>query len=113
MAFDKEDSTAWEIIHYITDLFFFIDMVLIFFSAYFDDNLKLVTDKFVIAKSYLLSWFIIDLLAIFPLHLVLTINENTQKEEYNDLVRLSRFGRLYKLFKLARLIRIFKIIKSR
>ena len=47
---------------------FFIDMIIIFNKAYFDEKaFKLVSDRAQIAKGYLQGWFWIDLFAIIPM----------------------------------------------
>ena len=52
----------------IVDLLFFIDMLVIFNSAFRDDEYtyKIIDDRAQIAKRYLKGWFTIDLLAIIP-----------------------------------------------
>lgn len=55
---------------FFLDLLFFLDLVSIFFSAYVDDNLKLIDDRRVIAKTYLLGWFSVDLVSSIPFSLV-------------------------------------------
>ena len=51
------------IIEYIVDAIFFCDIFVNFFSAYYDDNHTIITDKKRIAKKYLTGWFLIDLVA--------------------------------------------------
>lgn len=91
-------------------------MVLIFLSSYYDDNMRIVTDRKVIAIGYLRGWFLVDLLAIFPTDVFIQggkdINDSSAKD-WNEFARVTRLGRLYKLVKLTRLFRILKIIKQR
>ena len=63
LAFLDEISLTLEIIEYIVDILFGIDIIHNFFSAYYDNDNVLVTDKGKITKEYLKSWFIPDLLA--------------------------------------------------
>ena len=47
---------------------FFFDLLLNFRTAYYNNEIQ-ITDPFSIAKKYLSSWFILDLLSILPLEL--------------------------------------------
>lgn len=42
-------------------------MIVIFNSAYYDDEFHIVEDRQQIAVNYLKSWFLIDFLSIFPI----------------------------------------------
>jgi hypothetical protein len=94
---------------YSIDMFFFIDILVIFNSAFYDDEFQIVESRSVIMKSYLLSWFMIDLLAILPFEVIL----KGTTDNYQDIVRFARIGRMYKLIKMIRLIRVLKIVKQR
>lgn len=46
LAFADEDSVAWVAVNYCIDGFFFLDLLLTFFTSYFDDKLLVeITDK--------------------------------------------------------------------
>lgn len=96
---------------------FLIDMVLIFQSAFYDDNMRLVTNRKTITILYLKGWFLIDFLAIFPTDIFLQgssdLSDGGSSKDWNEFARVTRLGRLYKLVKLTRLFRILKIIKQR
>ena len=52
---------------YFIDFIFLLDMILTFFTTITDKNSMLeLTDKKAIAKDYIRTWFIIDLVSIFP-----------------------------------------------
>ena len=61
-----------------------------------------------IAKSYIETWFFIDILTIIPFDLFLKDTNNI-----NELVRITRIGRMYKIVKLTRLFKVFKILKEK
>jgi hypothetical protein len=61
---DKDPSS--NILDYIIDSLFFIDIMIIFNSAYYNEDSEIIDDRKEIANSYLRGWFIIDLLAIIP-----------------------------------------------
>lgn len=102
------EDWAWLVIAFIIDFSFLVDMLVIFNSAFYDDEFHIVEDRWTIATTYIKSWFLIDFLSIFPLDQILMSNENV-----NDLARLARLGRMYKLIKMVRLLRVLKIVKER
>jgi hypothetical protein len=93
---------------YIIDALFLIDILVIFNSAFYDEDVELIDDRKDIAISYIQGWFIVDLLAIIPFDQI--INSGG---DYNQLARVARVGRLYKLVKLTRLFRMLKVIKQK
>lgn len=42
LAFTEKDNFEWEITNGVVDLIFFIDMLLIFNTAYYDEDFKMV-----------------------------------------------------------------------
>ena len=96
----------WLVINTTLDFFFFVDMIIIFNSAYYDKYLKIVDDKCIIAKRYLSGWFSIDLISIIPFDIIFS------ELHLNGLVRVVKIGKLYKLIKITRLLRLLKILKE-
>jgi hypothetical protein len=109
IAFVAIDSQGWHVANIIVDSVFLIDIIIIFNTAYFDEDYKLVQDRKLIAKGYLSSWFAFDFLAVVPFDLLL----RGQVNDYSDLIRLSRIGRLYRLLKLTKLLKIGKALQNR
>lgn len=105
IAFSKAGES--NLLSDITDLFFLIDIIIIFNSAYYDDDMDIIDHRGKICVSYLSGWFLIDFMAIVPFELIL------KSMQFNSLVRVSRFGRLYKIVKITRLVRILKIMKEK
>ena len=88
--------------------FFGLDIIINFFSAFYDNENVLVTNNKFIAATYLKSWFIIDLSSTIPVDdIVVAFIGNGSGGGYNSLVRLARIPRLYKL------VRILKLLKFR
>lgn len=114
ISFVEEETINWTIAMYIIDLFFLLDMIIIFNTAYCQEDFKLIEDRKEIAKEYLKQWFAIDLVAILPFDLIMKLftNEGRSGGNLNSMVRIARLGKLYKLVKLMRLIRILKILKQ-
>ena len=99
-----------------------MDMLLIFNTAYYDEDFKMIQHRGVIALTYMRGWFFIDLLAILPIGYIQKLMpvensdvaaDDSSASSVNGIVRIARIGRMYKLIKLTRLIRIFKIFKSK
>ena len=86
---------------------FLIDIIIIFNSAYEDDDFNLIDIRKIIGKTYVKSWFFIDLFAIVPFHLILG------SADFGDIVRITKIGKMYKLIKLTRLLRVLKIVKEK
>ena len=63
IAFFDKVSLTFFILEYIVDLIFISDIIFNFFTAYYDQDHILITNKKLIAKAYFKGWFIIDVLA--------------------------------------------------
>ena len=53
LAFVEEDDTKWKVINAVVDTLFTIDILIVFNSAYYDDDYKIVENRKIIAKNYL------------------------------------------------------------
>ena len=68
VAFVGKETNVWKNAYIVFDCFFFIDIIVTFFTIYEDKALLVdVTDRRQIALKYLQTWFFIDLLSIIPL----------------------------------------------
>ena len=88
------------------DSLFFIDILVIFNSAYYNEQIELIESRSKIAKEYLRGWFSIDLLSIVPFDAIFKAGD------FNSMARVARVGRLYKLAKLTKLFRVFKMMQQ-
>ena len=88
------------------DLLFTIDIIINFFSAYLDNDGKLVTDQKKITKNYLTGWFLIDVIGILPLQYLSNVRAN------NEFVRLSRMPKIYKILRVVRLFKMIRLLRS-
>jgi len=113
LAFSDEDSLTWIIINACVDISFLVDMIFTFFTSYFDEKrMVMVTSKKTIAKTYLKSWFIVDLFSILPTDIIFAMN-GSNGSDISSLAKFSRIGRLYKLIKMTRLVKMLRIYKDR
>ena len=106
---DDPEPLHWMIINYTIDTLFAIDIIVIFQSCHYDDEFVIVENRWMIAKEYLKSWFIIDLVAILPFDVIF----KSAGAGSVDMIRLARMGRMYKMIKMAKILRVLKIIKQR
>lgn len=83
------------------DVLFLVDIFVIFNSAFYNQDFDIIDDRGEIAKNYIKGWFFIDLIAIFPIDIIVT--------QYKDLNALARITRFVRMQKLVKLMRIFKI----
>lgn len=85
---DTLEAIPWYMnLCYSIDIFFFIDIVVNFNSAYIDESYEVIDDRKKIAHSYLVSWFLIDFLSIVPFELIIVAQdqlENAQIESIED-----------------------------
>jgi hypothetical protein len=96
VSFYSQDPLEWIIIDSTVDSLFVADIVLCFFSAYYDKKDNLILDRRVISKNYIRGWFFLDVTAILPLYYIL------HSPKYNQLVRLARLPKIYRLIKMTK-----------
>lgn len=94
-----QESETWDAIDICFDIFFGLDIIVNFLSAFYDQKNKLVTEWKQIILNYIQGWFILDFIAVFPFSILLKI----QGGNYNKLIRLFRLARLYRVTKLIKL----------
>ena len=85
----------------LCDFLFFLDIFVIFNSAYYNDDYLMIEDRKLIAKEYIQSWLIVDIVSITPFD---KIFEDESQDSSN---------RALKLIRMTRLLRIIKIVKER
>lgn len=98
------------ILNHIINIVFIVDMCIIFQTAFFSYHLgRWVTNRSVIASSYMSSWFPIDLLSVIPFEFVgpslLGDGANTRTLALVRLVRLLRLLKLLRMLKGAQIIK--------
>lgn len=105
----------WTIFDVTIDGFFFLDMIVNFFSITQNEDGTLVFSHSRIATNYLKSWFIIDLVSCIPMTLVDygtgggSDSGSPSKGKYNSMVKITRLPRMYRL---VRIVRVLKLLKS-
>ena len=72
IAFNAKEDSNWEVLHVVIDLFFFVDIIFNFNTAFMNEDLKLIESRKVIAEGYIKGWFAIDVIAIIPFNLMIS-----------------------------------------
>ncbi|OMJ82236.1 hypothetical protein SteCoe_17142 [Stentor coeruleus] len=101
---------VWEILDLITDGLFFIDFLIICFSAYYDKSETLISSHKSIMLNYMKTWMFIDFISFFPFSLFDNSKtpSQTTTSNYNNLIRIIRLPKLYRLFRISRLVKLLK-----
>jgi hypothetical protein len=112
------DSTSENhlILDSIVDIFFFIDIILNFFLAIDTGNGIYETDKSIIAKTYLISWFFIDVSTTIPYQLLDKLFESNHSNKgvgNTKLIRIARVSRLHRLIRIFKLLKVIRIFRAR
>jgi hypothetical protein len=109
MGFGITPTFEWSVFDGITEVFFCVDLVLAFFTAYELKDATLNTIPKQICSRYLRSWFLIDFLSAVPFYRMAS-----GQSSVGVLVRLLKtlkLGRLVRLFKMFKFARILKLLQ--
>lgn len=98
---------AWNIVDLITEILFFVDMIASFFTAYEQSDYSLNTIHSHIARRYLKSWFLIDLLSSVPFYRLSKAAKSLQA------LVLGKTLRIIRIFRLASAGKLFRFVNTR
>lgn len=70
IAFTEDEEIGWLAIDSVIDFIFMIDIIINFFTAYYNDKYILIDKWTTISWNYLKGWFFIDLISIIPFNLI-------------------------------------------
>ena len=104
------DMPVLQIINILVNVTFGVDLFLNFFRPYRDALSQKVKSHARIAKNYLRSWFVIDLMSTVPFDLLATAMfpaDEDGSSEVQTQFKLVRLMRLMKLFRIVRASRVF------
>eukprot|EP01051_Picozoa_sp_SAG22_P007882 SAG22_NODE_572_length_9005_cov_105.428138_3_plen_814_part_00 len=106
---EHDHMSAAYIFDKMVDLSFMIDMVLSFFTAYYDpEHEEMVTDRGKVTANYLKSWFVPDFLATVPFDEIAPVfmgpNSNPEDLRVLKLIRLLRLLKIMRIVKMSRLL---------
>ena len=95
-------------INILIDLVYISDLILGFFTAYYDIEERYIKKLSEIAIYYLSNWFTIDLLSAIPFTTIYTLHSIKNRNNYS----YSGDYKLYELFEIFRLLKIYKSINN-
>ena len=102
--------TIHQLIFFLIDLFYIIDLVTGFFKAYYNFDEFLIKNRKKMYKNYLNTWFFTDFIEAIPLYIIFNIMENECK--VNDIYHSNYYNiNINKLQYILLLIKTFKISK--
>jgi len=113
VAFEVEvdlNVLEWHhVISFLVDAFFLIDIVLNFNTGVEIDGV-VVMERLAIAKDYIKSWFIIDMISGVPIDIVILTTGDTSSSN-SQFASIAKMGRMMRILKLARLFRIARVMR--
>ena len=104
ICFPSDFSINWIFFDTAIDFIFFLDIFINFNKAFYDKYSRLITSKKQIAKQYLKTWFLIDMLSCLPIQ----ITQNSAIFDSNSYLRILRFNRAYRIFGLLKFLRLLR-----
>ena len=99
---------SYLVVNIFGDVFYLIDLILGFITAYFDIEEHFITKKSLITINYLMSWFIIDLISSIPYTTIFTIFNFIQKHYYKNLKQKYNLIELVQLLPIVKNLKIYK-----
>ena len=107
--FDPNPGDPLFAIDMIIDFSFLVDVIMNFFTGFYDKEGAVKMDICDISKNYLFSWFPLDIVAAFPSGLVeLGVGQNTSYSKYDDIVRIVKLRNIIRLLKVTRAVKFLK-----
>jgi len=99
---------AFDAVTWVVDVFFWLDLLSNFRTAYIDSSANLVRNGGQIARNYLKLWFWLDLLASVPFDKIVLLFVELSGSELAAL----QLVRVLRLLRLARLMRVLERLRS-
>jgi hypothetical protein len=99
---DITSESPWFWFEVIVDSFFFLDILIILNTAYYNIKYELVTDRKAIFMNYFRGMLLIDIIAIFPFYAFESTSDNSSRS--NKFVRLLRIARLTRIFRASKIL---------
>ena len=90
---------------YFSEIIFIIDLIFGFFRWFYNNELKLVSNSYMIISNYLYGDFILDLIMAIPFYSILRHDDNIQN------IYETKYNEKYILIKILTCLKAFKIFK--
>ena len=112
--FCRDRFSVNQLMFYLVDLFYILDLITGFFRAYYNFDEFLIRNRYKIFKNYLNNWFFIDFLEAIPLYIIFNSMEN--KCKINDIFFSIHYNkninRLHYILLLIKSLKIFKVFSA-
>jgi CRP-like cAMP-binding protein len=94
------------------DLYFAVDIVLNFRTAYHDDKGEVVVEQRRVTQHYLRRWFLVDFMSILPVSYIgILVQGDDADEEADGKLKFMKMLRLFRLAKMLRLARMKRLLE--
>lgn len=111
LCFEDKGSTNYKITTLIMNILYTIDIIVQFFSAYYNDQNVLIYKNKDIVSNYLKGWFLFDFFCTFPFE-SFNISPNNKHSAINGMIRMLRIFKVNELIKITKLIKIIRTFTS-
>ncbi|KAK3256392.1 hypothetical protein CYMTET_34472, partial [Cymbomonas tetramitiformis] len=102
LAESKKDSDTFYYINLVVTAFYILDLLRNFNKGYHNRFGKFIADRTTIGRTYLKTWFIIDILSVFPFSI---LNDDSDfKSGIFQIVRVLRLTKLLTILRGSRLL---------
>lgn len=97
IAFIEHDTFGWQVLDFVVDFIFILDVLVNCISAVFIDD-ELVTDLKQIVLNYSKTWMLLDIISGIPFNIILA------SSSWGSLTKLIKLPRLYRCLKIAKIL---------
>ena len=81
MEYEQDkDNLFWNILNYIVDINFFVDIIINFLTPIINERGYINTNNKDIAYKYFKTWFFIDLISVLPLEICTLFLKNVNED---------------------------------
>jgi hypothetical protein len=102
---------GWLTFNCSSDLIFFLDIVLNFWTGIITDENTVILELRQVRKLYIKKWLVLDILSIFPFDYMMLIIFETNDSIQSRIAHASQALRLFRLLKLLSLLRLFRVVR--
>ena len=102
---------GWLTFNSISDLIFFLDIVLNFWTGVITDENTVILELRQVRKLYVKKWLILDIISIFPFDYIMLVIFETNDSVQSQIAHASLALRLFRLVKLLSLLRLFRVVR--
>ena len=102
---------GWLTFNCISDLIFFLDIVLNFWTGVITDENTVILELRQVRKLYVKKWLTLDIISIFPFDYIVLVIFETSDSVQSQIAHASLALRLFRLVKLLSLLRLFRVVR--